>query len=209
MEVVGHEVDEVQVLGHIGDIVGQTSGFLSGTDSGTEDQTVFVEFLPQFLQQSNVVGDIGLHAAPLVRVLPVDVETVEAMLLHEGDDVLDELATDLRIGYHVGVLGRALVPATDGDHRLGLGADLAELVEAAETVLAPVIGEVLPAVEYADIAALGDADECVDQMGAEGWVDVVDGELAIAGTVDRPAAEVTDDFFCGKEVEVVSEVFFI
>ncbi|OXU30603.1 hypothetical protein TSAR_007815 [Trichomalopsis sarcophagae] len=160
VEVVGHEVDEVQVLGNCSDVIRLAGGTFSSTNGSTEDQTFLVKPLFELFEQL----DVGVSGDPRV-------------------------------------CGRALFPTTDGNHGLGAWTLLTKSIEAAEAVLA--IGKVVPGVEVIDTAVFAKTDEGVDQVGAEGRIDVGDVDLTVSWTVDRPATEVADDLFCGRKNIVV------
>jgi len=158
---------------------------------------MLIKFRPKFFYHFNEVGFVFWSSTVPSWVFPVKIETVEVVLLDESDGVLDETGAGARVAGHFGVLGGTFVPATDGDEGLGARALLAKSVEATETVLAPVVGKVLPCVENLDIVT-GETDEGVDQVGAELGVDVFDGEPSGTWTVNCPAAEVADDFLCER-----------
>ena len=55
MIVVAHEVDEVEGLGHHGDVVRVVDGPVSGGNGGRDHQIVFLEFRSHLEQQGRVV----------------------------------------------------------------------------------------------------------------------------------------------------------
>lgn len=132
VEVVGHDVDKGQMLGDGRDVVGDASRLLGGTHSDSQFQTILIEAVEDmnllfhiqnliilmnsrfldFAQKGHKVFTVSLAASALSRVLPVQIQTVEAVLLNKGQGRGDEGGALGRISSHGGVLGGALVPAT-------------------------------------------------------------------------------------------------
>jgi len=119
------------------------------------------------------------------------------VFLTEFNDILDKSCANSRIGDDIGVLDGSLVPATDGDERLSLRTLFPKLIESAKTVLAPIVGKIIPCVQNYDIALRVDTDKGIDQMGAKLRWNVRDVKFATRRSVDGPATEVTYDLLCG------------
>lgn len=198
MKIVCHNVDEVQVFGHRRDIIRQRGRRLGSGDGSTENKSVFIEFSSQFPKQTYVVLYVRWFATTLIGIFPIDVETIELVFLTEFNDVLDKSCANSRIGDDVGVFGGPLVPSTDGDERLSVRTLFSKLVEFAKTILAPIVGEIIPCVQYYDIALRIDTDKGIDQMGAKLRWNVRDVIFATRRSVDGPTTEITYDLLCGK-----------
>ena len=68
-------------------------------------------------EQDEVLPVLGL-AAPLARVLPVQVEAVKLVSADEGEGGAGKGAPGDRISRHLGILLTALIPASDGESHL-------------------------------------------------------------------------------------------
>lgn len=190
MEVVRHDVDKVQVFGHCGNIVGLRGGRLGSGDGSTENQSVFIEFGSEFLQQAYIILHVLWFPTALVRVLPIEIKAIEMVFLYKFNDVLDESRTSGRIGDDSGVFGGSLVPPTDSDERFRSGAQFAKLVEFAKAVLAPIVGKIVPRVQNADVTFRTDADKGIDQVGAKIRLNVRNVKFATRRPVNGPATKV-------------------
>lgn len=193
MEIVRHNVDKVQVFGHCGNVIGLRSGRLGSGDGSTENQSMFVELGSEFFEQAYKILHVLWFPTALVRVLPIEIKAIEIVFLYKFNDVLDESRTSSRISDDSGVLDGSLVPSTDSDERFRLGAQLAKLVESAKAVLAPIVGQILPRVQNADVTFRADADKGIDQVGAKTRLNVRNVKFATRRPVNGPATKVAYD----------------
>ena len=93
VEVVGHDVDVVEVLGQLGDVVSRCNGFETGGNGGCQKELGIVgrltfplkgqaKFFNQRHEGRSVVGPS--------RILPINVEAIEVVAAQELDGVVDE-----------------------------------------------------------------------------------------------------------------------
>lgn len=196
MKIVSHDVDEVQILGYLSNIVGQRGRTLSGGDGSTKDESMLLECLFELLRQQHEVLDVFWFAATLIRILPIQIETVKFIFQHEVHGILDKFRAKSRIGDDRGISGRSLVPSADGNERFSFRAPLAKLVKSAKSVFAPIIREILPRVQNSDVSLLADADKGVDKMSAKIRLNVRYVKFAVSWSVNSPATEVAHDLLC-------------
>lgn len=121
MEIVGHQIDEVQVTGNGGHIVATTHIVWSNRDSGREQQTWLLQFLclsfesfPQFLEKQHKV----LLVIRTLGVLPIHVETIESTLAEEWDGRVDKGLASVSCGGHVLEFLCAKRPTSDSEQNL-------------------------------------------------------------------------------------------
>merc|ERR1719384_1845080 len=124
MVIIGHHVDPVEVGGNLGHVVTSVHDRLARTHSSGQKQTLRLEGSREFLDPG---GEGGLVLVPLLLalslpaagVLPVQVQTVEVVLLDEADDVLDEPGAGSRVVHQAAVLvSLAVVPTSQGEGHL-------------------------------------------------------------------------------------------
>mmetsp|Transcript_47170 Transcript_47170/g.88221 ORF Transcript_47170/g.88221 Transcript_47170/m.88221 type:complete len:304 (-) Transcript_47170:65-976(-) len=107
MQVISHQIDEVQVLAHARDIVGRVCRGLPNANRSRQQQRacrrLFQELFFEYSQHLDVIRKVlgRLRTAHIVvarhnRVFPVQVETIEAPLPTKSNDVSCKL-TDLRL----------------------------------------------------------------------------------------------------------------
>ena len=113
--VVAHHVDVVQVLVHLGDVVGRVDGASRGSDGGGEHQVLRSEDLVEVLDQQDEVLLVLGHSASLARVLPVKVQTVEVVSPDEAEGAGRELVPLVLVPGHQAVVLTALVPPPDSE----------------------------------------------------------------------------------------------
>ena len=94
--VIGHDIDNVQVLSNHVQLVGIVDNSMVARDGSHQLETIGLEGLLDLLEELGVgslVRLLTIRAArlPTHWVLPIDGETVELVLLQEGDGLLDEV----------------------------------------------------------------------------------------------------------------------
>jgi hypothetical protein len=124
------------------------------------------------------------------RILPVQVESVKAVQVHEIDDTVDEGRTRLLLPHHGRVLGATFGPTAHGNLHLQFWILLLQRDKLLETTLLHIK---LRVDDEHLIAGLGDADKGVDDVGAKVDLDVVNVEFADVGSIDGPIAVVAND----------------
>ena len=103
-------------------------------------------------------------------VLPVEVEPVKAVVPQHFENGLDEDRSLFRVGRHLGVLLRPLVPTPDGQADLELGVPPLQLggQEEGPAPGRPPVPKVQPGVQRLDLAGSRvQASEGVDDVGAK------------------------------------------
>ena len=115
VEVVGHDVDEVQVGRHGWYVVAALDVVRSHRNGRRQQQSRRFQFLrlgverfAQLLQQRH---EIGLVGRPF-RILPVEIQAVEAVLAQERDGAEHERLTGVARSGHLLELGRTERPTT-------------------------------------------------------------------------------------------------
>ena len=193
--VVGHHVEEVEVILDGGHVVGQVGRAVPGGDGHGEKHVGVMEFLAQHAGELDevVLVNVGVGALAAAGVLPVQVQPDEAVLLQVGHDAVDEGLHRVGVLGHLGVLGRACVPPADGQHGLEVGPLFLEVGEALEAAVlahlalrALLRAEVEVDVDGVDLpGGVVQVGKAVEAVGADGRVDVVNVELADAGPKKR------------------------
>ncbi len=93
MEIIGHDVDVIQILGQFRDVVAGGDGLEARRNGGCQKQLPVLAGLALALEGDADLLDEGDEGGPVVGasgVLPVDVEAVEAVPTQELDGVVNE-----------------------------------------------------------------------------------------------------------------------
>lgn len=128
MEIVGQDVEPIQILVQLGHIVALVNVLDASWHSHGQQQPgatgllcLALELGTQLLHELCIVIAISrLATLTVCRVLPVQIDAIKVILTQELQYVLDELLTTIRAGHEGREAGRGLVPAADGNHRFQL-----------------------------------------------------------------------------------------
>ena len=113
MIVVGHQVDQVQILAHPRNVVGRIDEPFAGGNGRSEQVAARLESGAQLAQQTHKVLLVVGGASTRTWILPVKVQTVEVELGQKLHHRVDETGARLRLAGHLAVLDAALVPACE------------------------------------------------------------------------------------------------
>ena len=99
VEIVGHQVEDIQTPGNPGDIVSGINDGLAGRDGSTELESVGLEGSLEFSTPVSKGFLLALLSSlavslPALRVLPIQVKTVKSVFQKEGNNVVDESFPD-------------------------------------------------------------------------------------------------------------------
>ena len=95
VEIVGHQVEDIQTPGNPGDVVSGINDGLAGRDSSTELESVGLEGSLEFSTPVSKGFLLALLSSlavslPTHGVLPIQIKTVKSVFQKEGNNVVDE-----------------------------------------------------------------------------------------------------------------------
>uniref|UniRef100_A0A182Q6U0 Uncharacterized protein n=1 Tax=Anopheles farauti TaxID=69004 RepID=A0A182Q6U0_9DIPT len=185
VEIVRHDVDEVEIFGDLRHIVTGGDRFERGGNGGRQQETWLsgrfrftLERNAQLTQQI----DVRLTIVGTSWILPIDVEPIELILAQELDRFVHELVHAEHVRRELLERGGTERPATDGEQDLQVGVLFAQrdhLIVHIRIVF----------VRLRQLVVL-ERGKGVDDVRAEGGIDVLRFELAGTRALHRPARQV-------------------
>ena len=166
--IVAHDMNIIQILVHLGNVVGHVDGGGGSPDGGGQKEPVGIERQAEVADEIDEELLVVGRPAPLPRILPVEVEAVKVVLLQEAHDAVDKVAPLVAVGHHGRILLAALVPAPDGQGDFQMGVGILQVGGLPEALQRIVVLQIHPRVQGLDLVRVAvEAGETVDQVGAQ------------------------------------------